>query len=85
MQQFGGGNPRFGVGSKVTFTLNLLPDKCNKHGTLTASVDGGPTFDLFQNLCASLQDGKHGGFVPAVSLRFNGRVRLLDIQQLTPK
>ncbi|CAB9530756.1 expressed unknown protein (Partial), partial [Seminavis robusta] len=42
-------HPKFGMGSYVSLTLDLL-DTSDGDGTLSASVDGGETFVLFQNL-----------------------------------
>lgn len=55
---------KFGKGSKVTLVLDLTDS-----GTLSASVDGGTTFELFSGMIrqASLM-GASPGFLPAVSL-----------------
>ena len=66
--------PVFDQGSTITFLLDLTTGG----GTLSASVDGLATCQLFTNMLPELpNDRPHAGFVPAVSLRTPGRVRFL--------
>ncbi|CAB9521062.1 expressed unknown protein [Seminavis robusta] len=74
------GHPRFKQGSRVTLTLNLLPNE-ERNGTLCASIDDGKPFIVFENLRDELHSG-NGGFVPAV-WHFSGvKLRLVQIKQL---
>ncbi|CAB9526636.1 expressed unknown protein [Seminavis robusta] len=76
-------HPKFKEGSRVTMTLNLLANNEEKNGTLSASVDGGEEFILFDNLRAQLVPGQEDcGFVPAVSNRAPAKIRLIDIERL---
>jgi hypothetical protein len=71
---------RFACNSQMTLTLNLLPGS-EQNGTLSASVGDEPSFQLFSGLRDWL-GGEGGGFVPAVSLRAPGRVRLIEFIRL---
>ena len=73
-------HPRFSQGSRVTLTLNLLPNQ-EGNGTLQVSVDDGECFVVFENLRNELQ-GSNDGFVPAVSHCPGGKFRLLRIVKL---
>ena len=72
--------PKFQQGSQVKLTLNLLPNQ-DGNGTLDVSIGGGESFRVFDGMIFQL-DGNTVGFVPAVSLRFPGRIRLVDIQKV---
>jgi hypothetical protein len=75
-----GGNPPFGAGSEVCMTLDLSAD-CG--GTLSASVDENPSVLLFSGLLSHLmQHEGAGGFVPAVSLKRPGCVRILEMSSV---
>ena len=75
-----GGNPPFGAGSEVSMTLDLNAD-CG--GTLSASVDDNPSVVLFSGLLSHLmQHEGAGGFVPAVSLKRPGCVRILEMSSV---
>jgi len=78
--QIARGFPKFAVGSKITFTLNLLMGG-EGNGILSTAVDGGTPSTLFTDL-RSILEGKEGGFVPAASLCNPGRVRMLCVQKL---
>ena len=71
---YGDRRPVFDQGSVINFLLDLTTGG----GTLSASVDGLATCQLFTNMLSELPaDQPHAGFVPAVSLRTPGRVRFL--------
>ena len=73
--------PVFVQGSRITFTLDLLPNQ-NGNGVLNASIDGGDSFNIFTGMRYEL-DGDTVGFLPAVSLRNPGRSRLLEIREIS--
>ena len=91
-----GGFPIYGVGSKVTFYLDLTRES---GGILCASVNGDSMAKLFddilgrRNYSAGDEDGEEEvdygplsevGFVPAVSMTKPGRVRFLGFETPVP-
>jgi len=74
--------PTFGKGSKVTFTLKLPSADCDSNGTLSVSVDGGGTFVLYEGLVHPLKLFQGSAYMPAVSHRTPGHVRLLSFEQI---
>jgi hypothetical protein len=72
----------FEHGSEVSLVLDLRGG--GGGGTLSASVDDGPTVLLFSNLLSHLDNhGGSGGFVPAVEIYEKGdKVRLIEMHEI---
>jgi hypothetical protein len=68
-------HPTFQKGSKVTFTLDLTGD-----GTLSATVDDGPTVTIFSNMLLAFGDGDAIGFVPTAHLLRPAILRFLGYE-----
>jgi hypothetical protein len=70
--------PKFHIGSKVTFVLDLTGD-----GTLSASVDDNSFHQLFSNMRSKVRSvDPEGGFVPAVGL-IHCKVRFLGFDRVS--
>ena len=70
--------PKFQAGSVVTMKLDL-----RKEGVLSASIghDKSTPFRLFTGMKSAFAPNQEVGFLPAVSLRSPGKIRLLGMQQ----
>jgi len=70
--------PKFEAGSVVTMKLDL-----RKEGVLCASVGHAKStpFCLFKGMKSAFAPNQEVGFLPAVSLRSPGKIRLLGMQQ----
>ena len=72
---------KFGEGSVVSMILDL---RQGRGGTLSAFVDDGPVFLLFSDMLSHLdEDEEDKGFLPAMSMYAQGRIRLLGLHEIS--
>lgn len=70
----------FGEGSTISLIMDLREER---GGTLSALVDDGPVLLLFSDMLSHLEGNDKGGFVPALSMYAQGRIRLLEMHEIS--